>query len=420
MVARIYIAMVATLLKEIFGNAKSILHNTFNSGLWLSSLEERSIPDTWSFLYNGMVTTEDDKNFGIGYELSTDLVCEISQGFIPRGDIIIPEENILLIFSYNPELSISEIGAIDLVRKEYTIYINDKDWEKKLAFGVNKLLKPKIFVKGDCREHFVLFNSCKTYFVFNTAKSKCATTYDDLLLLPCDSGPVLKLDEVKGGGLDLVGGTYYAAARFTDVDSNYSNFFWVSHPLVLHTRNNRVGEVSENSIKIEMFVPLSKHFEYIEIAIIRNIGGTIDAKLLPPYPYTRTRQTYDLTAEAQFSNIPITVDDIRAKDLEYVRGNDFDIVNGHALLYNTYGEPNYDILKYSTAVKVSWVAKLAPIKLAERFRSIARDEVYSVALKDYGVMGNIVDMVMLQEEKQMPMIAKKYRLLIQIIVQSAS
>lgn len=103
-----------------------------------------------------------------------------------------------------------------------------------------------------------------------------------------------------------------------------------------------------------------------------------------------------------------------------MRGNDFDIVNGHALLYNTYGEPNYDILKYSTAVKVSWVAKLAPIKLAERFRSIARDEVYSVALKDYGVMGNIVDMVMLQEEKQMPMIAKKYRLLIQIIVQSAS
>ena len=155
---------------------KSILHNTFNSGLWLSSLEERSIPDTWSFLYNGMVTTEDDKNFGIGYELSTDLVCEISTGFIPRGDIIIPEENILLIFSYNPETSISEIGAIDLVRKEYTIYINDKDWEKKLAFGVNKLLKPKIFVKGDCREHFVLFNSCKTYFVFNTAKSKCATT----------------------------------------------------------------------------------------------------------------------------------------------------------------------------------------------------------------------------------------------------
>jgi len=359
---------------------KDQIQNDLNAGLWLANLEENQVPGTWSFLLNGVVETEDHENYGIASEPSLEFIASLPEGFVSRGDILIPDKNELLVFSYNQSTGTSEIGKVNLITKEYSTYLNDSKYTKKLNFGISKKIKPKFFVKGECREHHVIFVACSTYYVLNISKSFCDVTYEDLLLLPCDCGPLVKLRQVKYGGLDLVGGKYYAFVRLTDEDNNHTNFFWGSDPLILDSPNQIPGEVSENAIDIVVEGNRSAHFEFIEIAIVRNIGFEVSVKLLPKIPFTRTKQQVLLTNHRQFSGIPITIDDIRNKDIAYIRGEDIDIIDGHAVLFNTYGEPNFPILKYSRNLRVRWFAKLAPLSEAHKYTSMPRDEVMSLAL----------------------------------------
>lgn len=367
---------------------KKNIGNQFHGGLWLDSIPEQQPPDTYSFALNAVKETADYNSAGLSNEPSNELIAKIPEDFIPRGWLDLPDKNKFLIASFNPKKNISEIGFIDLLTNEYVKYFNDYEWSQKINFGLDKKIEFSFYIKGDCSETHVQFSACRTYYVVNIDMPFCDLTYDDIVLFSCECAGNLKTQVISKGGVNLIGGAYWATMRFTDVDNNYTNWFWISNQSNLRTKNNAPGEVSRDSLRIEIPEMDSGNYDYIEIAVIRRVNGIYEVKQLPKISYSNKKQIYNLQSEQEFLLENLTFDAIFQKEIGWIRGDDIDSKEGHSILYNTYNNPNYDIQAVADRVRVRWVAYLCPVKEAHKYKTMPRNEVVPLGLRRNYCDGN--------------------------------
>lgn len=362
--------------------------NAFHGGLWMDSIPEQQPPDTYSYALNAVEETADFNSFGRSNEPSNELIGFIPEGFIPRGWMDLPDKNKFIIGSFNPHTGTSEMGFIDRKNKTYTKYFNDEKWDSKINFGLEKKINFSFYIKGDCDETHIQWSSCKTYFVLNIDEPFCDIQYSDILLFDCNCAGALKTQVIPKGGVNLIGGAYWAIMRFTDVDDNHTNWYWLSNQTNLRTRNNAPGEVSRDALRIEIPKMDSRRYDYVEIAILRRVGGIFEVKQLPKIFYSRKKQIYNLGSEQEFLLNNLTIDSIFQKEIGWIRGDDIDAKEGHSILFNTYNNPNYDIQGVADNVKVSWVAYLCPIAEAHKYKTMPRNEVVPLGLRRNYCDGN--------------------------------
>src|SRR5690606_6772891 len=319
---------------------------------------------------------------------STELLARFPAGFKLRGWLDLTDKNRFLVALYNPVKGISEIGFVDRDRKEYVKYVNDEPWTQKLNFGIQNRIYFSFYTKGLCEETHVQFSANHIYYVLNIDESFCSVQYSDMLLFDCNCAVALKHQILKKAGTNLRAAAYWTILRLTDEDENYTNWFWLSQQSNLGSKNNAIGEYTKDALRIQIPAMKVRRYNYIQIAVIRLINGAYEVKLLPKIYYNQQKLVYDLVSENQFLDFNITLDDIFQRQIGYIRGDGITSKDGRSILFNTYNNPNYDIQAVADRVRVRWVAYLAPLSEAHRYKTMPRNEVVPLGLRRNWCDGN--------------------------------
>ena len=351
---------------------------TFEQGMVTDPIPNDQPDGTVRELLNGVYTGADYQGGAISNAPGTELKAKLNEGFILRGFRYIPARDKFIVFSYNAERNISEIGWVDLKQDSYIKLINDERFTNKLCFGLDEWIRIEYKKIEPCSQLWIYWSNNNQYRRFNVDDPQCSKDYPDFSLIKTACIPKPKIWVADKGGVDTTSGAYQFAFQLVDEDLNTTNISELTEPVSLGSANNRAGEISGESIYIELN-NLDPDYHRVRIYLAKYTGGVLTTKMIKELPYNTNGVTYHYTGTTgQEETVP--VEEILAKNNHWIEGKNLIQFNNRLILYNVTGQKNINYQPIVENVEVKYRIFRVPATEAHRYRNLMGDEVYALAL----------------------------------------
>lgn len=350
----------------------------FSRGLYMDSHPSMQPDGTYSYALNATKDTLDYVKVGVANEPSTELCFKLEEGFYPVGWGFLEEKNSIVVFSYNEQEGRSQIGIGNLNDCIYKVLLDDSKLDQKLCFNVGEKIKPQFKNIQPCNHVKVYWSANSTYYTFDIDGDLCNLTYDDLLLFQCICAPSVEALVSENGGVDLKNGAYQFVAQLEDADTNVTNWFFISDPVYVGSKDNKAGQRSTNSIYLTID-NLDRRYEKVNIGVITTIGGITTQRKITTEYYDGKKITYVYRGTTGQEE-EIDLSEIKDKTNGYIRGKDLIQKDGRLFLFSIVDEFNVSLQRKANAIEVEYITSKVPYKDAEKFQNFMRDETYALAI----------------------------------------
>ncbi len=353
--------------------------NNFLGGMNRDALPSMSPPNTYRTAVNAQIEDFDYTNFGLVNEPSNELCFKIEEGFEIAGWGYIEERDSFVVFSYNKETKISQIGVGNTKSCTYKIVLEDKDPERfinKFCFSPSEKIVPQFKHLRPCNDLWMYWSNGFTYYRLNLDADLCDIRYEDIVLFDCKCPAVIEAFVIEEGSDLLDVGAYQFACQLIDDDENKTNWFQISNPVYLTSDDNKRGDKSDKAILIEID-NLPKSFPKVAIAAIKTVGGIKTAEVLTKLYHNGKKITYIYRGRDN-DDEPIEISEILSRKTGFIQGKDLIQRDGRLFLYNLKEEWNLDAQSYVNKIETRFNAWKLPAKYAGETPTLPRGEVISL------------------------------------------
>lgn len=350
----------------------------FSRGLYMDSHPSMQPDGTYPYALNATKDTLDYVKTGVANEASTELCFKLEEGFYPVGWGFLEEKNSIVVFSYNEQEGRSQIGIGNLNDCIYKVLLDDSKLDRKLCFNIGEKIKPQFKNIQPCNHVKVYWSVNSTYYTLDIDGDLCNLTYDDLLLFQCICAPSVEALVSETGGVDLKAGAYQFVAQLEDADTNVTNWFFISDPVYVGSKDNKAGQRSTSSIYLTID-NLDRRYEKVNIGVITTIGGITTQRKITTEYYDGKKITYVYRGTTGQEE-EIDLSEIKDKTNGYIRGKDLIQKDGRLFLFSIVDEFNISLQRRANAIEVEYITSKVPYKDAEKFQNFMRDETYALAI----------------------------------------
>ena len=352
------------------------------TGLWLDSHEADVDSTKLTYSLNSVRQTSSKNRFGYVNERGTELCATLPDGYKLRGYIHISERDEFIVFLFNG--TNSEIGGVKLNDCSYKTYLNDKDIDCKLMFGFTEWIG-SIEAKRiqPCNEIELYWSNNRIYRFLNIDSPHRPgekLTCDDLRVFKADGTPIVESHVIKNGGYGVLNGTYQVVLRYTDEDSNHTNWFNIWKPVKIYGGDNKSGELSPQYIAYHVS-GLSKRYTHVDVAIIKVIKDATTAHLIADkHPYNTNKLYFEYRGQGdELEDIPIS--EITTKNDYWISGKGLTQKDNRLILFDVDNHWNLNYQKQANEIQTEWTAYRIPVAECHKYPSLLGDEVYIPAIR---------------------------------------
>lgn len=322
-------------------------------------------------------STTEEKAGGLFNGAGQQQCAKLPAGFIERGKHLLEERDQLVLFLYNPDSKMSEIGYTQDCK--YHKVIDDNDIRGcKMDFGMNEWIpiESKYLRNGTCHEVHLYWARNKTAYTLNMDRPCVPIECDELKLFNCKCLTTPNAYPSEKGGHDLEAGAYQYFVQLEDEDHNKTNFFNISNPIYIGSKNNRAGEISEHAIHVTVD-NLHPDYPKINLAVIKTIGGAKTAMVIAQLGYSQKGISFFHRSKSQHL-YDLTIEEVLTKKPGYIRPEDIFQYDRRLYLFNTLGVRDPDMqARILSSVKTRYKVGRVPMRYAHMFRGMQHDAVYS-------------------------------------------
>lgn len=370
---------VVTGLKKLFNffrltrGAPSGMH----TDMPISQQPENTVRNAW-----GVTNGNADEEGGGLYNMQGQEDCaELPAGADKRGQHLLEERNQMVVF-----LNIggkSEIGYWSLDECVYKKIIDDNDIDGcKLDFGSEEWIPivSKNMLNGTCNEIHLYWSNGSTYKTLNIDRPCIPVDCDEINLFNCKCLPIPKAYTNKKGGHDLEVGAYQYFAQLQDEDGNVTNWFSISNPIYIGSKNNRAGDISDQAITITID-HLDPDYPYVNLGCVKTVGGHPKATAIARLSYSPNGVSFFHRSRGQHL-YDLEIEEILVKNPGYIRGNDLFQHDRVLYLFNTKPVREIDMqARIIESVRAKYKVGRVRMRDAHLFSGNQRDGVYSYFIK---------------------------------------
>ncbi len=333
---------------------------------------EGTYREAWGFVNS----TDRESGFGVANEASNELYALLPEGYEIRGLAYAEERDWFVLFLYSKSANKSAIGIIDENTRTYrTVVDDDKLPDGKMCFG-DEFINIELKVEQPCNELYAYWSNGHTYRYLNLESECCDYSLADMSLFRCLCGPVIE-SYIQDGGGNLENGAYQFVAQLEDRDGNKTNWFKVSQPVYVADGDNKAGELTRRSIRIDL-VDLDSEYEQVNIAVIKTIGGQQSAEIVFRRNYGSSKTSVIYTGQ---KGEGISLEEVLTKNPSYIRGRNLVQKDGRLILYNILGETNLDYQSHANEIEVTYSVGMVPSEDAQYIKTVRRDENYMLGIR---------------------------------------
>jgi len=204
-------------------------------------------------------------------------------------------------------------------------------------------------------------------------------------LMRCTRSPIIVAEERVKAGHRIEAGSYQFLAKLTDNEGNDTNWFTVSEPVSVSSKNNRGGELSESAIDVHI-TGIDCRYDRIQIAVIKNVDQVKTSEIVAERGFSTDGITFTYTGQIGKA---ISFGEIYAKRKMYLRGRDVGQKDGRLWLYGIRQEKNLNMqARVIEQVQINFREMIVPARTAEKYqmRTYMRGENYL-----FGIVYNYCD-----------------------------
>lgn len=354
--------------------------NIFES-LWMDAHPSLAPRNTLSYVLNGVKQTDQYNRFGYANEQSNELCVSLPEGYKLRGYTQIAERDEFIVFSYNG--TNSEIGGINYKKCSYKKYLNDADIDCKLNFGFHEwiIIEPKRI--QPCNDITLYWSNNRTYRYLNIDSPDIGVknyTCEDLRLFKCNCAPRVLLRTIENGGYGVQNGIYQVAVRFTDEDSNVTNWFSISQHTKIFGGDNNGGEISNQFIHIKLD-GLSSNYNFVDVAIVKTINYMTTVHLIyDKQPYNSNGITLDYRG-ANDEIGDLSIQELLKKDDYWINGKGLIQKDERLILFDLDNHWNLDYQRDANKAQVGWGLWRIKVEDAHKYPTLMGGENYMFGIE---------------------------------------
>lgn len=351
--------------------------STLHKGMFLDSPPSLQPDGTYREAWGIVNATDNESGFGAANEASNELFSLIPEGFEVRGLAYAEERDWFVLFLHSKIENKSAIGIIDENTKTFRRVLDDDSLpDGKLCFD-DEIINIELKIEQPCNELHAYWSNGYTYRYINLESDCCDYTLADMSLFRCLCGPVIDTYIQDGGG-NLENGAYQFVAQLEDRDGNKTNWFKVSQPVYVADQDNKAGEVTRRSVRLDL-TDLDPEYEQVNIAVIKTIGG----QTFPPEIVFRRNygSSNVLVIYSGQDGESISFSEVLTKNPAYIRGRNLAQKDGRLILYNILGEANLDYQPTANKIQVTYSVGLVPAEDAQYVKTVRRDENYMLGIR---------------------------------------
>lgn len=350
------------------------------SGMNTDAPVSRQPENTYRNAWGVSNSSSEEKGGGLYNMPSMDICATLPDGSDIRGQHFLEERNHMIVF-----LDIggkSEIGYWSTDTCEYKKIIDDSDINGcTLGFGTKEWIPivSKNMVNGTCNEIHIYWSNGGTYKTLNIDRPCVPLECHEINLFQCKCLPVPRAIATEKGGFDLEAGAYQYFAQLEDEDKNTTNWFAISNPIYVGSKNNRAGELSEQAVSV-LVEQLDPDYPSVNLGVIKTIGGVPTAQCIAKLSYSPNGVSFFHRSKSQYL-YDLEFEEILVKNPGYIRGYDLFQHDRVLYLFNTKGERELDIqARIIESVKAKVHVGRVPMRYAHMFSGNQRDAVYSYSI----------------------------------------
>jgi hypothetical protein len=330
------------------------VNNTFEKGMHRDSLPYLQPPGTIRHAKNMVFGDRFHKGYGLSFEESNELLKQYDFDII--GAEYVESENAIVVFTVD--------GSIHMYyteTKNSVFLAKDSefgcDWKFSSCGWINPYFKTdqpcnelKIYWSSGCEYHVlnvaemlstVRKNALKESINNNGLSGNCGNTCDHFNIMRCVGQPSITSVVLKGGGNRIEGGAYQFAVQYVGNDLNESNWYDITSPVYVETENNQAGELSKNSIRVDID-NLDCSYDSIRIAVISSVGEVVTANVVSEQSFNTKTTSFLYTGQ---TGRAISLQEIKTKRKTYIKGRELIIKDNRLWLYKIKQEFNLNLQK---------------------------------------------------------------------------
>lgn len=350
------------------------------SGMHADSPISQQPENTYRNAWGVSNQSSEEKGGGVYNMPGMGICATLPKGADIRGQHFLEERNQMVVFlNINGK---SEIGQWSTENCEYKKIIDDNDITGcKLEFGSKEWIPivSKNMRNGTCQEIHLYWSNNRTYKTLNIDRPCVPIDCDEINLFNCKCVSTPKATTTKKGGFDLEAGAYQYFAQLEDEDKNTTNFFSISNPLYVGSKNNRAGDISEQAVNV-VIEHLDPDYPYVNLAVIKTVGGVKKAYVIAKLSYSPNGATFFHRSKSQHL-YDLEIEEILVKNPGYIRGDDLFQHDRVLYLFNTMGERELDMqARILESVKGKYKVGRVQMRYAHMFSGLQRNAVYSFGL----------------------------------------
>lgn len=342
----------------------------------ISQQPENTYRNAWGI--SNSSTTE--KGGGVFNAAGMEQWVKFPEGSDKRGEHFLEERDHMVVF-----LDIggkSEIGYWSTQTLEYKKIIDDSDIVGcTLGFGTKEWIPivSKSMLNGTCNEIHLYWSNGGKYKTLNIDRPCVPIDCDEINLFNCKCVSTPKAYTTKKGGFDLEAGAYQYFAQLEDEDKNTTNWFSISNPIYVGSKNNRAGDLSEQAVNV-VIEHLDPDYPYVNLGCIKTVGGVPTAMALAKLSYSPNGATFFHRSKSQFM-YDLTIEEVLVKNPGYIPGYDLHQYDRVLYLFNTVPPRELD-MQARIIANVRGKIKVGRVRMrdAHLFSGMQRDGVYSFGL----------------------------------------
>lgn len=347
------------------------------SGMYTDSPLSTQPENTYINAWGVSNQSTEEKGGGIYNMAGMESCVKFPAGADKRGEHFLEERNWMVVF-----LNVggkSEIGYWSTDNCEYKKVIDDNDIDGcNLEFGTDEWIPivSKNMRNGTCNEIHLYWSNGGVYKRLNFDRPCVPIDCDEINLFNCKCVTTPSAVVTKKGGFDLEAGAYQYFAQLQDEDTNVTNWFSISNPVYVGSKNNKAGDLSEHAVNITI-EHLDPDYPYVNLGVIKTIGGTPTALAIGRLSYSPNGVTFFHRSKSQYL-YDLTIEEVLVKKPGYIRGSDLFQHDRVLYLFNTKGIRDPDLqARIIESVKVKGKTGRVPMRHAHLFSGNQRDGVYS-------------------------------------------
>lgn len=236
---------------------------------------------------------------------------------------------------------------------------------------------------NNCNELHVQFSHKCTYYTLNIdelidPQRRAKVSCYDLRTFKCTAVPVIKGYPTTGGGAGLPNGVYLFSCRLINNDGHPTNWFDISNEISIGDDKFKPGDLSNQYINLYI-EGLDCRYSTMEIAVIKKIGGILDAYVVDTIHYHSKGYSFEYRGETGRER-RISIAELTTKKVNYLQGRKLTIDDSRCFYYQIKNEKNLNVQYYADQVQVRLRLYKVSSQKAHLYKGLQPHERYQLGL----------------------------------------